>query len=145
MIYTGKTKYAFAHFCPRLLCFVLLFHLLFPLISLLFFHGELILGCGSQKCKLEADPFSPSEARIASPLMFCSLALETEKIAQARERAHCATPSTRARCLSPIFSGLLSHALHPSSPCCLLQPGVGVLSQLLDRLRAASWWFGGLL
>lgn len=86
MIYTGKTKYApsaFAHFCPRLLCFVSLFHLLFPLISLLFFHGELILGCGSQKCKLEADLFFPSEARIASRLMFCSLALETEKIAQA--------------------------------------------------------------
>lgn len=132
-----KTKYspsAFAHFCPVLM---LLLNLLFTLVSLLFFHGELILGCGSQKCKLEPDLFSPSKARIASQLMFCSLILVTEKMSQAESRL--------CNCLSPIFSGLLSHTLHPSSVYSPLQSGVGVSSQLLDRLRVASWWFGGLL
>lgn len=69
---------------------MLFFRLLFTLISLLFFHGELILGCGSQKCKLEPDLFFPSESRIASRPMFCSLILASEKKCP-RLRAHCAT------------------------------------------------------
>lgn len=49
---------------------VLLLHLLFPLILLFFFHGELILGCGPQKCKLEPDPFFLSEAQIEYNVLF---------------------------------------------------------------------------
>ncbi len=75
-------------------------------------------------------------ARHGFNLMFCSLALVTEK--WPRPRVDCATPRRCSCCLSPIFSGLLSHVLHPSFLHSLLQPGVGVCSQLLDRLRAAS-------
>lgn len=67
----GKKKHSPAAFCAVLSpATLLLFCLLFHLILLLFFHGELILGCGAQKCKLETDPFFPSKARIESNVLF---------------------------------------------------------------------------
>lgn len=144
MIYTGKTKYApsaFAHFCPSPLCFVLFFRLLFPLISLLFIHGELILGCGSQKCKLEAD--LPSKAQIASHLMFCSLALETEKNCTGREHIVQLLALVRAVYLLSSLACFLTLSIHLLRIVSSSQ--VTDFSQLLDRLRAASWWFRGLL
>lgn len=71
MSYTEKYETRPSCFCALLsAASLLLFPLLFPLILLLFFHGELILGCGSQKCKLDPDPFFPSEARTESNVLF---------------------------------------------------------------------------
>lgn len=69
---THKLKSAPAGFYSRALLFLLSFRLSVPLVLLLFFHSELILGRGSPMCKFEPDLFIPSEARIASHRLFCS-------------------------------------------------------------------------
>lgn len=109
--------------------------LLFLLI-LLFFHGELILGCGSQKCKLEPDLFFASEVKTVSHLMFCSLSLVKKNGPGWKQivQFHAAV------------SVLLSHNLHPCSLCVLSFSQVLEFARscLTDYVRPVSG-FGGLL
>lgn len=102
-----------------------------------------MFGCGSQKCKLEADLLFPSEARIASHLMFCSLALETEKNCTGREHIVQLLALERAVYLLSSLGCFLTLSIHLLRIVSSNQ--VTDFSPLLDRLRAASWWFGGLL
>lgn len=128
----NKPQLLFAQFCPLLLCCcsvscsILFYCYSFTVSS----FWAVVLRSVNKKQILSF------WARHGFHLMFRSLALVTEK--WPRPRVDCATPRRCSCCLSPIFSGLLSHVLHPSSLHSLLQSGVGVCSQLLDRLRAAS-------